>query len=536
MQADLVLRNGRIYTLDPAAPWAQSVACNRGRIVAAGSDDNVDAFAGPLTEIVDLDGRLVLPGLTDAHVHLLGYARHRHEVSLFGVNDLDEVRRRVSRAVAQAAPGSWVVGGGWDEGRWQAAPHRALLDDVAPDTPVVLKRMDLHSWWLNSAALRAAGIDRNTPDPPESQIGRDADGQPNGLLREWNAIALAERHLPDPPEETLVEWLEEAIGAAQQFGLTGVHDQRVLGEGATSARLLQRLLEAGRLRLRVHMNIAAENLAGAARLGLASGFGNDRLWLGHVKAFADGSMGSGTALMLEPYRNSKDNYGIEVMSPQVLRALAVEAQRAGFRLSVHAIGDRAVRQVIDALAQAQAEQPLTDAPGGQQHRIEHVQLIDPLDMPRLAAQRLVASMQPVHLLSDWPTADRVWGQRARHTYAFRSLLQHGATLAFGSDAPVAPINPFLGIYAAVTRQDEAGQPSGGWHPEERIRVEEAVRGYTMGAAVAAGKQHLSGSITPGKWADLIVLSQDIFLVPPAEIRHTQVLMSVFDGRVVFCRL
>lgn len=561
-KADLILYNARIYTVDPALPWAQAVACAAGRVLAVGSNEEVLSLADRATQRIDVDGRLVLPGLTDAHVHFLQYAIRRQEVSLFGVRDFDEVRRRVAQAIEKTAPGQWVQGWGWDENLWDLSPTAAHLDDIAPDTPVVLARMDMHTWWVNSAALRQAGISRDTPEPPESRIERDADGNPAGLLREWNAIKLVEAHLPSPASLTLQTWLKEAIAEAHQLGLTGIHDQRVQREGRQTFRLFQALHRQGELNLRVHVNIAAEHLAEAAALGLQPGFGDERLWIGHLKAFADGTMGSRTARMIEPFEGEPDNYGLSVTPADALWEIAIQANRAGFPLSVHAIGDLAVREVLDVLselpsseqggkgAEEQGRDKVSSAPPhlrppafsspsqgeagrGLPHRIEHVQVIHPDDLPRLSRYGIVASVQPVHLLTDWPTADKVWGKRTRYAYAFRSLLNHGTRLAMGSDAPVAPLNPMLGIYAAVTRQDERGQPANGWYPEECLSVAEAIHGYTLGPAYLAGKQADQGSITPGKWADMVVLSQNLFEIPPREIAETAVEMTIFDGQVVY---
>jgi hypothetical protein len=542
MLADLILLNGRVYTVDPTTPWAEAVACARGRILAVGRNDDILALAGPNSMRLDAAGRLVLPGLIDAHVHFLQYAMRRQEISLFGVRDFAEVRRRVAVAVARAEPGQWVQGWGWDENLWDVAPAAAHLDDLAPQTPVVLARMDMHTWWVNSAALRQAGITPETPDPPESRIERDVAGHPTGLLREWNAIKLVEAHLPSPNSATLQNWLKEAMAEAHQWGLTGIHDQRVQGEGRQSFRLFQALRRQGELKLRVHMHLAAEHLVEAATLGLQPGFGDDRLWIGHIKAFADGTMGSRTAWMLQPFEGEPDNLGLAVTPTAELWQLAEQAKRAGFPLSVHAIGDRAVREVLDVLTelldiQQGSECPpallLPCSPAALPHRIEHVQLSHPNDLPRLSQAGIVASVQPVHILTDWSTANKVWGQRARYAYAFRSLLNHHTRLAFGSDAPVAPFNPLLGIYAAVTRQDERGEPAGGWYPEERLSMAEAIAGYTTGPAYLAGQQHRQGSLTPGKWADLIVLSQNLFEIAPDEIPDTAVDLTIFDGGVVY---
>ena len=534
---DLLLTNARVYTVDPAQPWAEAVAVRDGRIVAAGRAADLDALAGPATRRIDCGGRLLLPGLVDAHVHLLDTAVRRRQVSLFGLSDLDAVRARLAAAAATVAPGEWLLGWGWDSNRWDEQPTAALLDAIVPDHPVALARMDMHTWWVNGRALALAGVTAATPDPADSHIHRDAGGRPTGLFSEWNAIALIERVVPQPDAGALTEWLAETVAEANRLGLTGIHDQRVEREGAESLRLFQALRRQGRLSLRVHANIAADYVAEAARLGLQAGFGDDNLWLGHVKAFADGAMGSRTALMLAAYEGEPDNTGIVVTPADRLWQTTVAAGQAGFPMSVHAIGDRAVREVLDVMSEWATTQGATASrrppPLPMPQRIEHVQLIHPDDLARLAPSGIVASVQPVHLQSDLRTADGVWGGRARLAYAFRSLLDRGTALAFGSDAPVAPLNPLLGIHAAVTRQDETGQPAGGWYPAERLTVAEAIAGYTLGPARLSGKADRFGSITPGKYADLVVLSDNLFAIEPAAIAEVGVWLTVFDGRVVY---
>jgi predicted amidohydrolase YtcJ len=531
MNVDLILHNARIYTVDSTRPWAEAVACSGGQIIAVGSNNEVIALAGPKTQLIDAQKQLVLPGLIDAHVHLLQYAVRRQQVNLFGMSDFDKVRRKVRRAVTKAQPGEWIQGWGWDENLWDVQPDRAWLDDIAPDNPVALARMDMHTWWVNTAAMIQAEITRNTPDPPDSHLERDAAGELTGLLREWNAIRLVQQYIPQPDEAHRLNWLRETIAEAHRLGLTGIHDQRVEQEGRQSLRVFQTLHRQGQLSLRVHMHLTADYLTEATILGLQAGLGDDRLWFGHIKTFADGTMGSRTALLLEPFEGEPDNLGITITPVETLHKLASQANQAGFPLSVHAIGDRAVREVMGVLS----EHPPGDSifTAGLPHRIEHVQLIHPDDLVALGQSNIFASVQPVHLLTDWPTADRVWGQRARYAYAFRSLLDHGTRLAFGSDAPVAPLNPMLGFYAAVVRQNEQGEPVGGWYPEERLSVVETIRGYTRGPALLAGKQHVQGSITPGKWADMIVLSRNIFEIPPEELAEVKVILTIFAGGVVY---
>jgi len=531
MKLNLILHNAQVYTVDSARPWAESVAITDGNITAVGSDDEIKALKDSDTKMIDLGGRLVLPGLIDAHVHFLQYAVRQQQVKLFGLTDLNEVRKRVRQAVEQAEPGQWVQGWGWSELHWDTPPSAAILDEIAPNTPVVLARLDMHTWWTNSVAMKQANVTRDTPDPIESRIERDTNGEPNGLFREWNAIQLIQKHVPRPDSTKLYGWLKEAIAEAHRLGLTGIHDQRVEREGRQTFRLYQALRRQNELKLRVHMNISSDFLTEAATLGLQPGFGDDRFWIGHVKAFADGTLGSQTALMLAPFEGSSDNLGLAVTPADELWELAVQADKAGFPLSVHAIGDRAVRDVINVMSEFEPDTSTGRLP----HRIEHVQLLHPEDLSRLHQHGIVASMQPFHVSIDWAAANKIWGQRSRYAYAMRTLLDHGTHLAFGSDAPVAPLSPMLGIYAAVTRQDEQGQPEGGWYPEESVSVAEAIHGYTMGSAQVAGKAHRHGSISPGKWADMIVLSENIFDIDPAKIAETEVDMTIFNGEVVFSR-
>jgi len=527
----LVLYNGKLHTQDPDYPQATAVAIRDGRILAVGSDAEIESLTSPNTQAIDLKGRLVLPGFTDCHIHFQEYALRRSQVILDGVDDWQEVQRRIRAGVEHANPGEWVLGGGWNQNLWGdgTLPSKANLDDISPQNPVALSRTDGHSMWVNSLALKKAGITAETPDPPKSRIDRDPDsGEPTGILREWKAIRLIQDVIPEPDDETIATALRESITEAHRLGLTGIHEMRVEGEKKPALRAFLRLRQWGELPLRVACMIPVEYLGEAIALGLGSGFGDATLCIGGVKLFADGSMGSGTAWMLEPFGGSDDNYGLVVTPKEELSDVARRAQATGISLAIHAIGDRAVRTVLDVLTEIQRGQP-----SALRHRIEHVQCIHPSDVHRLAKLGVIASMQPPHIMDDWAVADRVWGKRGQYAYAFRSLLDAGTHLAFGSDCPVAPLNPLLGIQAAVLRQDRKGEPEGGWYPGERLTVAEAVRGYTLGAAYAVGLEDVLGSITPGKLADMVVLSRDIFTIPPEEIPDTQVDYTIFDGRAVY---
>jgi predicted amidohydrolase YtcJ len=535
-QADLLLQNGKIYPVEPAHTRAQAVAVRDGCIFAVGDDSELEPLIGSKTQVINLEGRLVLPGFTDSHTHFLVYALRRHQVVLDGVDDWEEVGCRIRAGVERAALGEWVLGWGWNQNLWGDGtfPSKGDLDDLAPRNPVALTRTDLHSLWVNSLALERASITAETPDPPESRIDRDpATGEPSGILREWGAMRLIEDVIPTPGDDVVDTALQETIAEAHQLGLTGVHDMRVEAERLNALRAFHRLHRRGELTLRVSCALPVDRLDEAIAVGLGSGLGDATLRISGVKVFTDGSMGSSTAWMLEPYADDPDNYGMAVTPKDQLCDVAYRAVQAGLSLIIHAIGDRAIRKVLDVLAEVgeNGERRMED---DLRHRIEHVQLIHPDDIPRLAQLGVIASMQPVHVMDDWPVADRVWGhERSRTAYAFRSLLNVGTHLALGSDCPVAPLNPLLGIQAAVLRQNEKGKPEGGWYPQERLTVAEAVRGYTMGAAYAVRLEDVLGSITPGKLADLVVLDRDIFEIEPGEIASVKPTMTIFDGQVVY---
>jgi len=531
MQVGLVLYNGRIYTMDRARPRAQAVAIAGNRIAAVGEDEQIKSLLAPGGEAVDLGGRTVVPGFTDCHIHFVEYALRLARIDLSGVRSRAEALRLVAERARTARPGEWLLGGGWDRNLWDdpSFPTREDLDSVAPRNPVALGSKDGHSLWANSLALARAGITAETPDPPGGEIERRAGtGEPTGILKE-TAKRLVEEVIEKPSPEAIQSALKVAMANAHRAGLTGIHDC----EDELAFAAFQELSKQGELGLRVLMHVPAENLDHAIGLGLRTGFGNEWLRVGGVKIFADGALGSRTAAMLAPYQDEPHNLGIVVTPKEELRELIRKASRAGLSVAIHAIGDRANRDVLDVLEEGRQ----AGEGAGLRHRIEHVQLLHPADIPRLAKLGVIASMQPIHATSDMEMVRRHWGEeRARGAYAWRSLLDAGTVLVFGSDCPVETLNPLVGIHAAVTRRRADGSPGPeGWHPEERITVEEAVRAYTLGAAYASGEEREKGSIAPGKLADLVVLSQDIFAIPPMSILETRVEATIFDGQFVYRR-
>ncbi len=537
---NLILYNGKLLTQDSDFPRATAVAIGDGRFLAVGSDAEIRALARSNTQTIDLGGRLALPGLTDAHFHFYDWALGLRRLPLADTTSLSDLRQRLAQRASETSPDHWILGQGWNETRWPdpCIPTRADLDDVAPAYPVILWRSDMHLAVVNSRALREAGITGDTPDPPQGVIDRDESGQPTGVLRE-RAITLIRNVIPPPTEEETVEAMREGFPLLHRLGLTGVHDHRGMSgaDGPPAFRAYQRLQAAGELALRLWMNIAGEHLSEAIALGLRTGFGDDTLRVGHVKLFADGGQGARTAWMLEPYEDTGE-CGMPLTPMAEIAEAVRRADQAGLAVAVHSIGDRANRELLTVFEQVLVEHETRNtqyAIRNIPHRIEHVQMIRPDDVTRLARLGIVASVQPIHVTDDIPMIEQSVGQRGRFAYPFRDMLDAGVTLAFGSDSPVADPNPLWGIHAAVTRQRRDGTPPGGWYPAQRLTVAEAVWGFTMGPALASGREAELGSITPGKLADLVVLDRDIFAIEPMEIAQAQVVMTVFDGRVVYQR-
>lgn len=529
---DFVLYDGRLTTQDPNFSHVTALAVRDGRILALGSDEEMRALARSHTRQIPLSGRRVLPGLTDSHFHFYSWALDRRGLSLVGTTSLAEVQGRVRQAVREVAPGQWILGRGWNQDGWPhpRLPNRADLDELAPNNPLILWRTDFHLAWVNTQALHAAGITGDTPDPEMGVIDRDASGQPTGILREL-AINLVHNIIPPPPTDETDRVMRQAIADAHKLGLTGVHDMRIMGgeDGPPAFHAWQRLQTQGALDLRVWMMLPSERLDEAIALGLRTGFGDDCLRIGGIKLFSDGATGPRTAWMLEPFEDAGS--GMPLTPMRQIADIISRAHGAGISTATHAIGERANRELLDVFTEVLPRQ------GGEvrplaPHRIEHVQHSRPADLKRLAPLGLVASVQPIHVVDDMAMMDQACGERARWAYAFRDLLNAGTMLALGSDCPVASPNPLWGIHAAVTRQRRDGTPPGGWWPAQRLTVAEAVWGYTLGAAHASGQAARLGSLIPGKLADLIVLDRDIFTIPPEGIPDTQVLLTMFGGRIV----
>lgn len=515
-----ILRNARIYTGMSGHPWAHELAIFDGKVVAL--DQAAEGWRetpGVTTE--DMGGALIIPGITDAHLHLLWYARGLRELDLRDYSRAETMEQIAGRARG-LPPGAWVTGRGWDQNIWEdtSFPTAVELDRAAPDRPVALSAKNGHALIANTPAMSAAGITAATPNPPHGRIGRDERGHPTGVFFE-DAIGLVSRARPEPDFDTLVDLLDEAQRDLLALGITGVHDV----DGNPAFAVEQDLKRQGRQRVRIVKYIRVEAFDAALDAGLRSGFGDDMLRFGGLKLFADGALGSRTAAMFAPYEEEPDNVGMLTMEPDTLREIARRAAANGVAMAIHAIGDHTNHLVVDVLESVREIDPTL------RHRVEHVQLITPDDQKRLARNDFIASMQPTHAIHDMKMADRYWGTRSQDAYAWRSIQAAGARLAFGSDAPIEVFDPFLGLYAAVTRRSETDGAPGpeGWHPEQRLTLSEALHAFTVGAAYAAGLEQRLGLLTPGYHADLAVLDRDIFRLPPEALLETRVERVMVGG-------
>lgn len=513
MQSSAIyFHNGRIR-IDPRSKrWVESLLIRDGHVRAAGSAIEIKSLVGPDAEQIDLEGRTVIPGLIDAHIHLAMYSGWLKMVDCEQPSVADCLERVGLRAV-DTPRDSWILGHGWNQNTWGAFGKLAELDAAAPNHPTYLTAKSLHAAWVNSRALQIAGIDDSTPDPQGGAIQRDGHGKATGILLE-GAMRLVADNIPSPSAEQLADDIQTALSKLARMGLTGVHDF----DGPACLRALQILRERGDLRLRVVKNIPVAQLSSARELGLRSGFGDAWIRIGNVKVFADGALGPRTAAMLQPYDGEPENLGMLLQDSEALAEVFEDAATSGFGMTVHAIGDRANHEVLNAYELLRVFERERGLPK-RRHRIEHLQILHPDDLKRPAELDVIASMQPIHATSDMEMADQYWGIRTKQSYAWRSQLEAGARLAFGSDAPVENPNPFLGLHAAVSRRNADGGPGiEGWVPDQRIDMEGALAAYTTGPAYAAGTESWQGQLGPGFSADLIVLDTD-----PLEAEVDQIL-------------
>ena len=531
--ADLVLLNGKIWTVNEKQPEAEAVAVIGNRIAFVGSSRDARKWIGAQTKVIDLAGKRVVPGFNDAHVHFLDGGAGLASVQLRDAASPEEFRKRIGEFAARLPKGRWVLNGNWDHENWKPAnlPTRQLIDAVTPDNPVFINRLDGHMCLANSLALKLAGVTRDTKDPDGGTIVRDANGEPTGVLKDA-AMSFVYKVVPNPTEDEMIEGIKAAMRYAAENGVTSVQD---MSASPDVLAVYQKLLSRGELNVRIYGHQPLAQWEGLARVGIHAGFGNDKLKIGGLKGFADGSLGSTTALFFDAYLDDPKTAGLpsdEMFPESKMLNNILKADKAGLQIAVHAIGDKANKTILDFFAEAEKQ----NGPRDRRFRIEHAQHLRLEEIKRFASQKVIASMQPYHAIDDGRWAEnRIGAQRAKGTYAFRSLLDAGAVLAFGSDWFVAPMEPLMGIYGAVTRRTLDGKRPNGWVPEQKITVAEAVKAFTLGSAYASGDEKVKGSIEVGKLADLAVLSADIFRINPVEIEKAKVVITIFDGKVLYER-
>ncbi len=524
---DLLLINGKIWTVSPAMPWAQAVAIRGNQIVRVGKTNELKKLAGPSTEIIDLAEKFAIPGFNDAHVHFRNGGASLLGIQLRGAKNETEFAERIQEKAWTLSPGAWITGGEWDHEAWpsQKLPTKDLIDPVTSETPVLVDRLDGHVSLANSLALKMAGINKKTKDPQGGKIDRNsATGEPTGIL--WDeAIGLVGRIIPALRKGEIQQQLEAALQHALELGVTSIQDN----SSAMDLAIYQELMASGKLTVRVNGWRAWEVSENYENIGIKAMFGNSMIQVGTMKVFADGSMGAGSALFFEPYADEPATSGIPMYPEADLYQLIEKVDGRGLQIATHAIGDKANHWVLNAYEKAIQKSGRRDA----RHRIEHAQVVTDTDLPRFAQLGVIASIQPSHCIDDMRWAEkRIGKERCTDSYRFKSFVDAGAKLAFGTDWPVEPLNPLLGLYAAVTREYPEGGPAGGWQPNEKISMEQAIEFYTLGSAYAEFMETKKGTIEPGKLADIIVLSNNLLEIPPQKILETQILMTIFDGKVI----
>jgi predicted amidohydrolase YtcJ len=534
----LLYMNGNIVTMDAAQPRAQAMAIDEasGRILAVGSNDEVRRSGGLHASVIDLRGRTVLPGFIDAHIHLLGAAHRAHYIDAAACQSEDEVAALVRQRAAQTPPGKWIQGGRWDKNQWPGGnfPTRASLDAAAPEHPVALWSKDGHLLWVNSGALERAGITRETPNPPNGAILRDSEGEPTGVLQEEQATHLVYRVIEDADEDLTRALVERTLAEMQSYGITSVHEI----EGMDALHLLEGLRAANRLGVRVQMILPRQMVPELRESGgrLQDFEGDDLLRVGGIKIFADGTLGSQTAAMLESFEGSPGNFGILTLPEEEMKQTVSAAAELGLSIAIHAIGDRAAQVALNSIEYAQRHLASTRRPENLRYRLEHVQLISPEDLQRMRRLGVVASVQPFHAVSDRDIAERYWGKRHRRAYAYRTMQQMGIPLALGSDAPVELFEPLQILYAATQRLDPNGPPRPPWLPDQALPIADALYAYTLGAAYAGGEERDKGSLSPGKLGDAVVLREDILSMPQEYIHQNGVQATILGGKIVYGEL
>lgn len=542
--ADVILLHARIYTVNPTQPWAEALAIRDGKIIAVGKEDEISHYRGTSTKVIDAKNRLVLPGFTDCHVHFMDGSFSLQQVNVESAKSLAEVQQQI-RAYAKAHPNdAWVLGRGWSYPIFPPSgmPDKKQLDAVVPDRPAYIEGYDGHTWWANTKALEAAHISKATVDPPGGTIVRDpATGEPTGAIKEDAADALVRRAIPVPSREKKLQALRAGLRHANGLGITRVHVMGGVNVGAgdvADADLLDELRRNHELTVRFYLGyrfdppeVTAQQLDEIEQA--RKRFHDDWIAAGGVKFFLDGVIETHTAAMLEPYSNAPSLFGSLLWDPDQYKAFVAELDRRGIQIFTHAIGDRAIRLALDAYQSAATKNGTKDA----RHRVEHIEDPSAADIPRFGQLRVMASMQPLHAYPDDDTLKSwlpaVGRERAARAWPWHSIQAAGGVLAFGSDWPVVTLSPWPGLQNAVTRQTTEGEPQGGWIPSESISIADAVKGYTLNAAFAGHREKTEGSLEPGKLADLIIVSQNVFEIDPHRLVDTKVIMTMVGGRIVY---
>jgi hypothetical protein len=529
--ADLIIRNANVWTVDHSHPEAQAVAILGDRIVAVGSNQDINAWRGPATRVIDGAGKRLLPGFNDAHVHFTSGGQQLDYVELNDATSPQEFARRIADRAAKTPQGNWMLGGDWDETKWTPAqlPTKDLIDPLTPQTPTALNRYDGHMILANSLALKLAGVTSQTPDPDGGMIVRDAQGNPTGALKDA-AADLVFKVIPPPSHDQRRHAIERALEHAASLGVTSVQD---MNPDYADIAVYSELLEEGKLTTRIYAAPLIPQVDDQAKIGIRHAFGGPYLRLGALKSYADGSLGSATAYFFEPFDNQPNNRGLlsDTMHPvSLMRDRMMKADAAGLQLCTHAIGDAGISAILDIYAEIDK----AHGPRDRRWRIEHAQHMAAKDFDRFAQLHVIASVQPFHAIDDGRWAEgRIGHDRASRTYAFRTFLDHGVRLALGTDWNVAPLNPMLTLYAATTRATLDGKNPNGWFPEQKLTVKETIEAYTMGSAYAEFQENEKGSITPGKLADMVLLSDDVLSVDPVKIRDVKVLKTWVGGKLTY---
>ncbi len=529
--ADLIITNAKIYTVDKNLPKAEAVAILGDRIVGVGTSAAMDAWRGPETRMIDAGGKLLLPGFNDAHVHFISGGMQLDNVKLNDAASAEEFERRIAERAKITRRGEWITGGDWDETKWNPPqlPTHEMIDPVTPKTPVFVSRYDGHEGLANALALKLAGITAKTPDPPGGTIVRDAQGNPTGIVKDA-AIDLVQKVIPPLSHQRRLRAAKRALAYAASVGVTSVQD---MNPEYADVEVYSELQERGELTARIYAAPMITGWHDQAKIGVRHAFGSTYLRMGAVKGYADGSLGSTTAYFFEPYTDAPNTRGLLSSQMQPLSAMRDRMMRsddAGLQLCTHAIGDEAISITLDLYSEVAKAHGAAD----RRWRIEHAQHMAAKDFDRFAQLKVIASVQPYHAIDDGRWAEkRIGPERIKTTYAFRTFLDHGVRLAFGTDWDVAPLNPLLTIYAAVTRATLDGKNPDGWVPEQKLKVPEAVEAYTMGSAYAEFQDKVKGSVAPGKLADMVILSDDIFTIDPKLIRDVTVERTIVGGKIVF---